>query len=80
MGRGAGEPADGQSGTRCTCRTGAAYASLMHAGQQERIGRLLDEMAAEAGPIPAELIAEARLLWRPQGPVDEGAKRTGASA
>ena len=52
----------------------------MHAGQQERIGRLLDEMAAEAGPIPAELIAEARLLWRPQGPVDEGAKRTGASA
>lgn len=32
--------------------------------QQDRIADLLAEMDGEAGPIPAELMEEARELWR----------------
>lgn len=32
--------------------------------QHDRIGELLAEMDAGAGPIPAELMEEARALWR----------------
>jgi hypothetical protein len=31
--------------------------------QYERVGALLAEMEAEAGPIPPELLAEASALW-----------------
>ncbi|MBK5223705.1 MAG: hypothetical protein JJE52_12715 [Acidimicrobiia bacterium] len=32
--------------------------------QHDRIGELLAEMDAESGPIPDELMEEARRLWR----------------
>lgn len=36
--------------------------------QHDRIGELLAAMDAEAGPIPDELVEEARKLWR--GPAE----------
>jgi Arc/MetJ family transcription regulator len=33
--------------------------------QHDRIGELLAEMEAESGPIPDDLLEEARQLWRP---------------
>jgi len=38
------------------------------ADQRERLGELLDDMETEAGPIPPELLDEARRLWRPCEP------------
>lgn len=32
--------------------------------QQDRLGELLAEMEAESGPIPDDVIEEARQLWR----------------
>jgi hypothetical protein len=32
--------------------------------QHDRIGELLAEMDTDSGPIPGELMEEARLLWR----------------
>ena len=32
--------------------------------QHDRLGELLSEMEAESGPIPNELMEEARQLWR----------------
>jgi Arc/MetJ family transcription regulator len=36
--------------------------------QHDRIGALLAEMEAESGPVPDDVMEEARQLWR--GPVD----------
>lgn len=36
--------------------------------QHDRIGELLDAMEGESGPIPEDLMEEARQLWR--GPAD----------
>ena len=44
--------------------------------QHDRIGELLAAMDADSGPIPDELMEEARQLWR--GPA--GAKRRRRSA
>ena len=35
--------------------------------QHDRLGELLDKMNAESGPVPDELLEEARQLW--QSPV-----------
>ena len=35
--------------------------------QHDRLGELLDEMENESGPIPSELLEEARALWREAG-------------
>jgi len=37
--------------------------------QHERLGRLLDEMDSEFGPVPSEMVEEARKAWPdpPQG-------------
>lgn len=40
------------------------------ADQRERLGRLLDAMEIEAGPVPAKLITEAQRLWQPVGSED----------
>ena len=40
-------------------------------GQRVRIGQLLEEMEAEAGPIPPDLLDEARDLWRTLQPAGE---------
>ena len=47
----------------------SAYVSqaLSRQLQHDRLGELLAEMEKEAGPIPDELMEEARKLW--QGPV-----------
>lgn len=47
----------------------SAYVSqaLSRQLQHDRLGELLAEMEKEAGPIPDELMEEARKLWR--GPV-----------
>lgn len=39
-------------------------AALRRQLQHDRLGELLAELAVEAGPIPAELMEEARQLWR----------------
>jgi Arc/MetJ family transcription regulator len=36
--------------------------------QRDRLGVLLAEMDAEAGPVPAALMEEARKTWRPAAP------------
>jgi Arc/MetJ family transcription regulator len=36
--------------------------------QSDRLGELLQEMDLEAGPIPGELLEEARALWRGHDP------------
>lgn len=41
------------------------------ADQHERIGKLLAEMEAECGPIPADLMEEARQLWPTLQPAGE---------
>lgn len=41
--------------------------------QHDRIGELLAEMEAESGPIPEDLMEEARQLWR--GPVAAAAPK-----
>jgi len=41
--------------------------------QHDRLGELLSEMAAESGPVPHELMEEARQLWR--GPVAASRRR-----
>ena len=38
----------------------AVEASLKH----RELGRILDELEAEAGPVPPELDAEAEAFWR----------------
>ena len=43
----------------------------MTPGQRVRIGQLLEEMEAEAGPIPPDLLDEARDLWRTLQPAGE---------
>ena len=44
----------------------SAYVSdaLRRQLQHDRLGELLAEMEAESGPIPADLLEEARSLWR----------------
>lgn len=37
---------------------------VVKADQRDRLGDLLDHMEAEAGPIPPELLDEARRLWQ----------------
>jgi Arc/MetJ family transcription regulator len=43
----------------------SAYISraLQRQLQADRLGQLLDEMAAESGPIPAEILEEVEALW-----------------
>lgn len=41
--------------------------------QHDRLGELLAEMEAESGPIPDDLLVEARALWR--GPDEPEAPR-----
>ncbi len=38
--------------------------ALRHRLQRDRLGELLAEMEAESGPIPEDLMEEARQLWR----------------
>lgn len=38
--------------------------ALRHQLQHDRIGELLGDMEAESGPIPDDLMEEARQLWR----------------
>jgi Arc/MetJ family transcription regulator len=49
----------------------SAYVSeaLARQLQHDRIGELLAEMEAHDGPIPTELMEEARQLWRSPDPV-----------
>jgi len=44
----------------------SAYVSkaLVRQLQHDRIGELLRQMDAEAGPVPEEMLAEARKAWR----------------
>ena len=44
----------------------SAYVSeaLRRQLQHDRLGELLDQMEAESGPIPEDLMEEARNLWR----------------
>lgn len=44
--------------------------------QHDRLRDLLAEMEAEAGPVPAELMEEARRLWR--GPAADKQRRRSA--
>ena len=37
--------------------------ALRHWLQYERVGELLQQMEAEAGPVPDEYLEEARRLW-----------------
>ncbi len=41
--------------------------------QRDRLGELLAEMDAASGPVPDELLEEARRLWR--APAADAAKR-----
>lgn len=41
--------------------------ALVRQLQHDRIGELLDELEKESGPIPSELLEEARALWRGPG-------------
>jgi Arc/MetJ family transcription regulator len=41
--------------------------------QHDRLGKLLAEMAAESGPIPDDVMEEARRLWR--GPAGASRRR-----
>lgn len=41
--------------------------------QHDRLGELLAEMDAASGPVPGELLEEARQLWR--APADDPPKR-----
>lgn len=49
--------------------TGALRRQLQH----DRLGELLAEMEAESGPIPEDVMEEARQLWR--GPADVSKSR-----
>ena len=53
----------------------SAYVSeaLRRQLQHDRLGELLGEMEAESGPIPNDVMEEARQLWR--GPVAEPTQR-----
>lgn len=53
----------------------SAYVSeaLRRQLQHDRLGELLSEMEAESGPIPHDVMEEARQLWR--GPVAEAKQR-----
>ena len=42
--------------------------------QHDRLGELLAEMETESGPIPPELLEEARELW--QGPAEPKYRRS----
>lgn len=42
--------------------------------QHDRLGELLAEMETESGPIPPELLEEARALWR--GPAEPKHRRS----
>jgi hypothetical protein len=53
---------------------GMASDALRRQLQQDRLGELLGQMRAEAGPIPDDLMEEARQLWR--GPGDSPEPRT----
>ena len=55
--------------TRAGRRELSAYVNeaLIRQLQHDRLGELLDEMEKESGPIPSELLEEARALWRPPG-------------
>jgi Arc/MetJ family transcription regulator len=44
--------------------------------QHDRLGELLAEMAAESGPIPDELMEEARQLWRGPGAPKQRRRRS----
>ena len=44
--------------------------------QHDRLGELLADMESESGPIPDELMEEARQLWR--GPAERGKQRRSA--
>jgi hypothetical protein len=46
-------------------------------GQRERIGQLLEEMEARAGPIPPELLDEARQVGQAPEPAREACGHTG---
>jgi hypothetical protein len=46
--------------------------------QHERIAEILAEMEAEAGPIPPDLLNEARQLWQP--PLRVGEHSAGVEA
>ena len=50
----------------------------MKADQRDRLGQLLEEMEIEAGPVPAELMVEARRLWQ-RAESDERPDEDGAS-
>jgi Arc/MetJ family transcription regulator len=52
--------------TRAGRRELSSYVSeaLRRQLQHDRLGELLADLAVEAGPIPAELMEEARQLWR----------------
>lgn len=43
--------------------------ALVRQLQHDRLGELLEQMEDESGPIPPDLLEEARALWRePAGP------------
>jgi len=51
-------------------------AALRRQLQHDRLGELLSEMEAESGPIPDDLMEEARQLWR--GPAAPKPRRRSA--
>jgi Arc/MetJ family transcription regulator len=44
--------------------------------QHDRLGELLEEMATESGPIPDDLMEEARRLWRGPGVAPKPRRRS----
>lgn len=44
--------------------------------QHDRLGELLAEMAAESGPIPDDVMEEARQPWRAPAAESKGRRRT----
>ena len=62
--------------TRVGRRELSAYVNeaLLRQLQHDRIGELLAEMETESGPIPPELLEEARKLW--QGPAKPNYRRS----
>jgi hypothetical protein len=49
--------------------------SLRRQLQHDRLGELLAQLDAESGPVPDELLEEARQLWRGPAKSDRGASR-----
>ena len=62
--------------TRAGHRELSAYVNeaLLRPLQHDRLGELLAEMETESGPIPPELLEEARELW--QGPAEPKYRRS----